>query len=160
VAGAREQQAAMLRSLLSERFKLTVHNETRGMRVYELVIGKSGPRIRATKDGESAVAGAGFHFHGDLRRFADLLSIQLSIPATDNPGEPVRASRAPIPVIDKTGLPGIFDFNVDIHPELGTDMFALWQRALEDQLGLRIESHEEPVTVLVVDRAVRVPTDN
>lgn len=160
VVGAREQQAAMLRSLLSERFKLAVHNDTRKMRVYELVIGKSGPKIRATNGGESPVTGAGFHFHGDLRRFADLLAVQLSIPSSDNPAEPARASTSPIPVLDKTGLPGIFDFSVDIHPELGTDMFALWQRALEDQLGLKIESREGNVTVLVVDQAVKVPTDN
>jgi uncharacterized protein (TIGR03435 family) len=158
--GAKDQHAIMLRSLLSERFKLTEHNETREMRVYELVVGKSGPKIRAINGGGSPAAGAGFHFHGDLRRFADLLAVQLSIPSSDNPAEPVRASTSPIPVLDKTGLPGIFDFSVDIHPELGTDMFALWQRALEDQLGLKIVSHEGNVTVLVVDQAVKVPTDN
>jgi uncharacterized protein (TIGR03435 family) len=63
-------------------------------------------------------------------------------------------------VLDKTGLPGIFDFNVDIHPELGTDMFTSWQRALEDQLGLRIESRKENVPVLVVDEATKIPTEN
>jgi uncharacterized protein (TIGR03435 family) len=63
-------------------------------------------------------------------------------------------------VLDKTGLPGIFDFSVDIHPELGTDMFALWQRALEDQLGLRIEGRRGNATVLVVDAAERIPTEN
>jgi uncharacterized protein (TIGR03435 family) len=128
--------------------------------VYELVIGKSGSKIRPMSDGETATAPGGFHFHGDLRQFADLLAVQLSIPAPDNPGEPARASASPIPVLDKTGLPGIFDFSVDIHPELGTDMFASWQRALEDQLGLRIESRKENVAVLVVDEAARIPTEN
>jgi uncharacterized protein (TIGR03435 family) len=65
-----------------------------------------------------------------------------------------------MPVLDKTGLPGIFDFSVDMHPELGTDMFTSWQRALEDQLGLRIESRKENVAVLVVDEAARIPTEN
>ena len=159
-AGTREQMALMLRSLVAERFKLTKHSEMRDLRVYELVIGKSGSKIRPMSDGETATASAGFHFHGELRQFADLLAVQLSIPAPDNPGEPARASAAPIPVLDKTGLPGIFDFSVDIHPELGTDMFTSWQRALEDQLGLRIESRKENVTVLVVDDAARVPTEN
>jgi uncharacterized protein (TIGR03435 family) len=95
-----------------------------------------------------------------LRQFAGLLAVQLSIPASDNPAEPVRASVSPISVLDKTGLPGIFDFSVDIHPELGTDGFASWQRALEDQLGLRIESRKENVAVLVVDEAARIPTVN
>jgi uncharacterized protein (TIGR03435 family) len=161
-AGAvtREQMALMLRSLVAERFKLAQHSEMREMRVYELVTAKSGPKIHPMSDGETATAGAGFHFHGDLRQFADLLAVQLSIPAPDNPAEPVRASASPISVLDKTGLPGIFDFSVDIHPELGTDMFASWQRALEDQLGLRIESRKENVAVLVVDEAAKMPTEN
>jgi uncharacterized protein (TIGR03435 family) len=159
-AGTREQHALMLRSLVAERFKLTEHSEMREMRVYELVIGKSGSKIRPISEGETPTAGAGFHFHGDLRQFADLLAVQLSIPALDNPAEPARASASPISVLDKTGLPGIFDFSVDIHPELGTDMFALWQRALEDQLGLRIEGRRGNATVLVVDAAERIPTEN
>ena len=159
-AGTREQHDLMLRSLVAERFKLTEHSEMREMRVYELVIGKSGSKIRPMRDGETATARAGSHFHGDLRQFADLLAVQLSIPAPDNPAEPARASASPISVLDKTGLPGIFDFTVDIHPELGTDMFALWQRVLEDQLGLKIEGRKENVTVLVVDQAERIPTEN
>ena len=159
-AGTREEHALMLRSLVAQRFKLTEHSEMREMRVYELVIGKSGSKIRPMRDGESSTAAAGFHFHGDLRQFADLLAVQLSIPAADNPAEPARASTSPIPVLNKTGLPGIFDFGVDIHPELGTDMFTSWQRALEDQLGLRIESRKGNVAVLVVDEAARIPTEN
>jgi uncharacterized protein (TIGR03435 family) len=159
-AGTREQHALMLRSLVAERFKLTEHREMREMRVYELVIGKTGPKIRPISDGETPKAGGGFHFQGDLRQFADLLAVQLSIPAPENPAEPARASASPISVLDKTGLPGIFDFYVDIHPELGTDMFTSWQRALEDQLGLRIESRKGNVTVLVVDEAARIPTEN
>ena len=156
----REQIAQMLRSLLAERFKLTQHTEMREMRAYELKVGKSGPRIRPVSGGETVSTPAGFHFHGDIREFADLLSVQLSIPAADNPAEPARASTSQIPVLDETGLQGIFDFSADIHPELGTDMFTSWQRALENQLGLRIESRKGIVPVLVVDEAARVPTEN
>jgi uncharacterized protein (TIGR03435 family) len=159
-AGNREQQALMLRSFLAERFKLKEHSEMRDMRVYELVVGKSGSKIRPISDGETPAAGSGFHFHGDLRQFADLLAVQLSIPAADNPAEPARASTSTIPVLDKTGLPGVFDFSVNVSPELGTDMFAAWQRALESQLGLRIESRKGNVPVLVVDEAAAIPTEN
>ena len=158
--GTREQHALMLRSLVAERFKLKHHSEMREIRVYELVVGKSGPKIRSISDGENPTARAGFHFQGDLRQFADLLAVQLSIPASDNPAEPARASASPILVLDKTGLPGIFDFSVDIHPELGTDMFASWQRALEDQLGLKIEGRKANVAVSVVDEAAKIPTEN
>ncbi len=154
------EHALMLRSLVAERFKLKGHSETRDMRVYELVTSKSGSKIHPVSDEQTPTAGPGFHFHGDLRQFADLLAVQLSIPGSDNPAEPARASTSPISVLDKTGLPGIFDFSVDIHPELGTDMFASWQRVLGDQLGLRIESRKENVTVFVVDEAARIPTEN
>jgi uncharacterized protein (TIGR03435 family) len=156
----REQIDLMLRSLIAERFHLTKHSEMREARVYELLPGKSGPKIHPIGDGEAVGTGAGFHFHGDMRQFADLLGVQLSIPAPDNPSEPVRASTSRIPVMDKTGLQGIFDFSVDIRPELGTDMFTAWQRALQDQLGLRIESRKENVAVLVVDEAAKISTEN
>jgi uncharacterized protein (TIGR03435 family) len=156
----REQMALMIRSLVAERFGLKQHSEMREMRVYELVIGPSGAKIHPLNGGEPVRAGGRFHFHGDLREFADLLAVQFSIPAADNPSEPVRASTSPIPVVDKTGLQGIFDFSVDIHPELGTDMFTSWQRALQDQLGLKIESRKGNVAVLAVDAAAKMPTEN
>jgi uncharacterized protein (TIGR03435 family) len=156
----KEQLARMLRSLLAERFHLTQHSETREMRVYELVVDKSGSKIHPIDGSEPTAAARGFHFHGDLRQFADLLAVQLSIPAPESPSSPARASTSRIPVVDKTGMPGVFDFSVDIRPELGTDMFAAWQRALQEQLGLKIESHKEGVTVLVVDQVLKIPTEN
>jgi uncharacterized protein (TIGR03435 family) len=156
----REQMAPMLRTLVAERFNLTLHSEPREMRVYVLVVGKGWPKTRAKSSGEAARETGGFHFHGDLREFADLLAVQLTIPASFNPAEPARASVEQIPVLDKTGLSGIFDIRVDLHPELGTDNFTLWQRALQDQLGLRIESRKESVAVMVVDQASRIPTEN
>lgn len=159
-AVSKEQIALMLQSLVAERFLLKQRTETRDMRVYELVVDKSGSKIHPVNGEETTTAQAGFHFHGDLHQFADLLAVQLSIPASNNPGEPARASTSQIPVLDKTGMPGIFDFSVDMHPELGTDMFASWQRALQGQLGLRIESRKENVTVLVVDSTEKIPTSN
>jgi len=156
----REQMALMLRSLLAERFNLTKHTEMREMRVYELVAGKTGARIHAVSDGDAVKPQPGFHFHGDMRQFADLLALQFSIPAAGDPSQPSRAGGPQIPVVDKTALAGIFDFSVDMRPEPGTDMFTAWQRALEDQLGLRIESRKENVDVMIVDGAARMPSAN
>jgi uncharacterized protein (TIGR03435 family) len=63
-------------------------------------------------------------------------------------------------VVNKTGLAGTFDFSVDMRPELGTDAFTLWQRALQSQLGLSIESRKESLAILVVDSAAKIPTEN
>ena len=78
----------------------------------------------------------------------------------DDPGRPSVASGPPVPVVDKTGLQGIFDFNIEIRPEAGVDMYTLWQRVLQEQLGLRLESRKDKVDVLVVDGADRMPTAN
>ena len=156
----RGQTSLMLRSLLYDRFHLKQHSDTRQMRVYDLTVGHGGARIRPIQPGTGATAGSGFHFRGDMRQFADLLAIQFSIPAADNPSVPARAGGSPIPVLDKTGLQGIYEFSVDLRPELGTDAFAAWKRVLEEQLGLKIESRKEDVAVVVVDEVARIPTAN
>lgn len=156
-----EQIGPMLQRLLSERFQLKQHSETRQMRVYELTVGKSGPRIRPVETGaQESAAGQGFHFHGTMRQFADLLAVQFSIPAANDPGVPMRAGGNLIPVLDKTGLEGTYDFSVDQRPEPGTDAFTAWKRTLEDQLGLHIESKRTGVPVIVVDNADKVPAAN
>jgi uncharacterized protein (TIGR03435 family) len=155
----REQRALMLRSLLVDRFGLKQHREARMMRVYELTVGKDGPKIKPAAEGESH-AGAGFHFHGDMRQFADLLAVQFTIPAAASPSEPVRAGGPAIPVLDKTGLDGVYDFSIDMRPELGTDAFTGWQRVLDQQLGLKIESRRAEVEVCVIDDAAQVPSAN
>ena len=155
-----EQIHLMLRSLLADRFHLKEHSKTRQMRVYELATGKDGPKIHPIQQGTTAPAGAGFHFRGDMRELADLLAIQFTMPAPGRPDAPVRAGGPPIPVLDKTGLKGTYEFNVDARPELGTDIFTAWKRTLEDQLGLKIESRKGDVPVVVVDDATRIPTGN
>jgi uncharacterized protein (TIGR03435 family) len=150
----------MLRTLLADRFQLKVHSETREMRGYELTVAPGGARIHPVQPGALPTAGPGLHFHGDMRQFADLLAVQLSIPAPTSPDVPVIADASPAPVLDKTGLDGIYDFTVDLHPEIGTDGFTFWKRVLEDQLGLRIESRKADVEFVVLDDAAKIPTPN
>ncbi|MGB8845252.1 MAG: TIGR03435 family protein [Terracidiphilus sp.] len=157
---SREQVSLMLRSLLSSRFRLKVHNETRSMRVYELTVSQKGAKIHPIGPGAAATPGSGFQFHGDMRQFADLLALQFSIPAANDPSAPVRAGGPRMPVLDKTGLQGNYDFSVDMRPELGTDGFTAWKRALEEQLGLNIESRKSDVEMVVVDDALKIPTAN
>ena len=160
-AVSREEISAMLRTLLAERFNLKQHTEEREMRAYELVLAKSGPKLHPVRDDEVSKPGGSFHFHGDMRQFADLLAVQVSIPAApDDPTKPAIAGGPPMPVLDKTGLAGTYDFSADIRPEAGTDGFTLWQRVLQEQLGLRVESRKGPVPVLVIDGASKVPTAN
>jgi uncharacterized protein (TIGR03435 family) len=142
-----DQIRMMLRTLLADRFKLVMRTEQKEMRRYDLVVDRGGPKIHPAKEGD-----ARGRFHGDLRQFANLLSIQLSIPsqAIPDPTKPSIATGPPVPVIDKTGLAGVYDINASPQRELGGDSFVTWQRILQDQLGLRLESQKGPLDVMVV----------
>lgn len=161
-AVSKEELRKMLQPLLAARFHLAIHRETRELKTYELVVDKGGPKIRPVKDGQGTPAPLGSrHFHGTLEQLANLIAVQLSIPATmDDPARPSIASGAPIPVFNKTGLTGTYDFDVEMKLEPGIPSFNLWQRVLEEQLGLRLESRKSPVEGIVVDSADRVPVAN
>lgn len=157
---AREQLRKMLQPVLASRFHLVVHRETRELKVYELVADKDGPKIQPVKDGEGTSAPPGSpHFHGDLQELANLISVQLTIvPVSDaDPSRPSMASGTPIPVFNKTGLGGIYDF--DINRERA-DPFTAWQRLLQGQLGLRLEGRKSQIEGIAVDAADRVPVSN
>jgi len=156
----REELVLMLRSLLADRFNLKQHGETRNMRVYELATDKAGPKIQPMKADEAPGTGIGFHFHGDMRQLADLIALQLTSPAPTDPTQPVRAGGVQVPVLDKTALSGIYDFYVNSRPELGTDGLTSWKRVLQDQLGLKLDYTRGEVPVVVVDNALRIPTEN
>jgi uncharacterized protein (TIGR03435 family) len=63
------------------------------------------------------------------------------------------------PVLDRTGVQGEFDFKVDYaidnNPETGTSIFI----ALQEQLGLKLESTKGPIETLVIEHAEK-PTGN
>ena len=78
--------------------------------------------------------------------------------------EPLRA-----PVINMTGLKGRFDFTMDISPYITEeltkqnsppDIIAIAMVAIQEQLGLKLESRKVPVEILVIDRAEKTPTEN
>ena len=155
-----KQIPGMLRTLLVERFGLKAHEESRHMQAYILAVANSGPKIQPIQQAVTTNPAAGIRFHGTMREFADYLAVQFSMPAPQNPGTPVRAGGPATPVLDKTGLQGAYDFNLDVRPELGTDPFTIWRRALPEQLGLKIESTQADVPVVVVDEANKMPTEN
>jgi uncharacterized protein (TIGR03435 family) len=146
---SREQLMLMLRSLLADRFKLALHEETRDLPVYALVVAKNGPKLRT----ESA----------SDKRMLRLMSLPALVDYLN--------MFAPRPVIDKTGLTWNFPF--DLHTgEIdaaaaddagGTpsmlDTFQATLNALEDQLGLKLMPTKAPIQVLVIDGAER-PSEN
>jgi uncharacterized protein (TIGR03435 family) len=157
----------MLRGLLAERFSLETRTGTREQRVYILTTDKSGAHLTGPpRDGPRVE-----RFHGGLAEFANVLAIKLSIaaPNPNTPGLPSRAAGAAVPVLNQTGIDGIYDLAVELQleqsqpgpapPGSANDTFTLWQRALREQLGLRLESGRAGVPFLTVVNAVQ-PTSN
>jgi uncharacterized protein (TIGR03435 family) len=180
----RDELQAMLRTLLAERFRLTVHTETRSEPIWALVLarrdGKLGPNLhpaanscvelragwQAKAPGEHDPCGT-WTFVNALRTGS--MSVhgfaldQLSALSTD-------VGRRPF--VNKTGLAGFYDWDLtwtpqvflqapfdrsrfpDINPD-GPSAFT----ALEEQLGLKLESQKGDAPVLVIDHIER-PTEN
>jgi uncharacterized protein (TIGR03435 family) len=143
----------MLAAVLAERFKLAVHRETRELTVYALVAAKNGPKIKPVDPGEGDTTSRRGHvtitrtsMHGLARFLA---------------GPNVRLGR---PVVDKTGLDGVYSFDLEWTPEGRTEPEAGAPPsifvALQEQLGLKLEAQKAPVDILVVDHAEKVPTEN
>lgn len=156
----KDQVNLMLRSLLADRFKLAVHRETQELPIYILVPAKNGPKVRELK----ATAYQPKAPSPDMQTIVVLgrssgLATRLS----------VLLGRV---VLDKTGLAGQYDLTLQIRrddmppsaAEDGGGLISAWtgpslSAALEEQLGLKLESTKAPVEIVVVDHIER-PTAN
>ena len=147
----------MLKALLRSRFQLALHRATRNGLVYSLVVAKGGLKMKRSADqsepekggpkelGSGRIAGEGIPMYV----LTNLLSNALG--------------RA---VIDNTGLTGKYDVNLryvadSVPPPSDGDLAAVDAldiaifSALEQQLGLKLESTRLPQEILVVDRVER-----
>jgi uncharacterized protein (TIGR03435 family) len=154
-AGSNRNQAPeMLKTLLDTRFHLQFHKETKKMAVYALVAAKSGPKLTAVEGSANPRGGNAW---------------------TDSGVGHLRAQKSPIaaladlltkvgdrPVIDGTGLTGIYDFDLTYSSELSatsTEATPSLTAALS-ALGLRLEKHDVQMEILVIERADKVPVEN
>jgi uncharacterized protein (TIGR03435 family) len=200
-AGAtREQFNVMLQNLLMERFHLQVRHDTRTETTYELVIAKGGvkmkeavqtPGLDPEPPGRGGRGGVSMSKDKDgLPELAPGRSTRAIIPL---PNGSTRISgrmqsiqdilamclnQAGKPVVDKTGLSGKYDFNLDFKRE-GAMTFGVatggtaaapagdasdpapdFVTAIQQQLGLKLAEKKGPVDVLVVEHVEKVPTAN
>lgn len=143
----------MLAAALEERFKLAVHRETREMTVFALTVAKGGPKLKKVDPGEDDTTSRRGHLTAtrvSMNGLARFLA-----------GPNVRLGR---PVVNKTGLDGVFDFDLDWTPGVSdpksADAAPLIFVALQEQLGLKLEAQKGPVEVLVIDHVEKAPTEN
>jgi uncharacterized protein (TIGR03435 family) len=168
----------MFQVLLADRLKLTIHRETKDLPVYMLVIAKNGPKLKEAAPGETSTngrksGGDGFTGAGvkgknrgaERTMNAQALSIS-SLVAT-------LTGSVGLPVVDKTGLTGKYDFSLHWMAEtlsagdnvgppipLLTDSSApSIFTALQQQLGLKLVSGKGPVEFMVIDHVER-PSGN
>ena len=157
-----DEQMTMLRSLLTDRFKLTFHREPKVFSIYELQVAKNGPRLKASTaaPNEPVVVGPGVVYppqrvvlpgrNATMGSFVSLLQRAI----LDRP------------VVDQTGLTGRYDFDLEWAPDetqfsggfrapsAGETSPPLFE-AIQEQLGLKLVATRGPVDALVVDQAER-----
>jgi uncharacterized protein (TIGR03435 family) len=138
----------MMQALLAERFHLAVHRETREMAVFVMTAPKPKPALHPAPEAEGpgrfSGNGEGLVLKGmSMAEFGDFMAGPLQVP-----------------VLDRTGLPGHFDFTLSGKPTQPDDTMAFILGALEDQLGLKLQRQKAPVEMLIVDRADQKPTEN
>lgn len=161
----KEQVKVMTQNLLAERFKLTLHREAKAVPVYELVVGKNGTKLALSK--EEPPAPINGHNTGMIRRVTDgqvrIAAKAQTISELTGALENQLGRR----VIDKTGLIGRYDFNLNFAQDMfapsgaakddtGPSVFS----AVQNQLGLKLEKRTGSLDVLIVDHADKVPTEN
>jgi uncharacterized protein (TIGR03435 family) len=171
----------MLQNLLVERFGLAAHRETREAAGYEMVVAKGGLKLKESANTGACTANNPTENDRDgLPQLAPGCNGASTFPIPNGSryslgqqpfltlAEPLRSTLA-MPVLDKTGLTGKYDFNLtfttrgpstaaadDAASEGPPDLFT----ALRRQLGLRLDQKKIPVDVLVVDRAEKTPKEN
>ena len=171
----------MLQALLADRFKLVLHHDTKELPIYSLEVAKGGAKLHETKPDDANPDAANAPAHpgnkGRMRMSVDSGSFEMTAQgmAIDGLARQL-ASQLGSTVRNNTGLTGIYDFTLRFMPEDarmdasgpggsgastsladngGTSIFA----AVQDQLGLKLESKKGPVDVVVVDH-VDKPSDN
>jgi uncharacterized protein (TIGR03435 family) len=162
---SRKQLETMVQKLLADRFKLAFHHDKKELSVFALVLGKTGSKLTASTGDPTGLPGLGFRKLGDLAvRNANM---------SDFTGL-MQSSVLDRPVVDQTGLSGRFDFTLKWTPDetqfspfggykapateekdAPPDLFT----AIQQQLGLKLESTKTAVDVLVIDH-VEKPSEN
>jgi uncharacterized protein (TIGR03435 family) len=162
----RDQIKPMLQTLLAERFKLVFHRDTKTMQGYALLVAKGGLKIKEVEPVTDQGPGGG--------RRIQMGGGSLELKQIDLKGfAPILAGQIGQPVADLTEKTGLYDIklewtregrgpdgpdNVEGRPAEATGPTIY--TALQEQLGLRLQSQKIPVEIVVVDKIEKVPTEN
>ncbi len=193
---SRGQVPAMVQTLLAQRFGMKTRRESREMRVYALVTGKNRPRLKAAAHDAPDVPSGQIKGGIAVGAGGSMASIGPGGDSKVTPGpngnlhietKAMTMARfasslnryCDLPVVDKTGLEGAYEFEFDVTgdevrnaarahgaairtppADVASDPSGPSLRDSLEKLGLRLEARKLPVDVLVVDHSEKVPTEN
>lgn len=158
------QLREMIQSLLADRLKLAFHRETRELPAYAILVGNAGPKLTKNENNPNGLPGLFFKGLGAM--------VNTNATMADFAGV-MQASVLDRPVVDRTGLSGRYDFTLTWTPD-ESQFAGMGVRvpppppdaqapslftAMQEQLGLRLDSTRAQVEVLVIDR-VEKPSEN
>ena len=148
---SREELGMQIQGLLTNRFRLTAHRETRQGSIFLLVVDKAGSKLRPHDEGTGSRARTTCGHLSGMRLTADVIATVLSRQLERD-------------VVNRTALAGKYDFELSWTPDAGpcagsAEGLPSIFGAIEQQMGLKLESAKGPVEVLVIDRVER-PTEN
>ena len=158
------QMRTMIQKLLTDRFKLTFHRDKQELPAYALTVGRNGPKLTKSAGDPNGLPSRLFRAPG-LRPAQNASMTEFA--------SVMQSAGLDRPVVDRTGITGRYDFTLNWTPDdsqfrsLGarvppapenTTVPGLFT-AIEEQLGLRLESTRAPVEVLVIDRVDKPTPD-
>lgn len=164
----RIKRLLMLQSFLIDRLKLTIHHESKDLPTYSLVIAKNGPKIQETKP-DPATPNVPVRRGGPSIRASRTGSGPMTLTVLHCASEDLASVFVPHvgrTVVDRTGLSAIYDFTLQFTPDDGTAVPGAGSSAadptapsiftaIQEQLGLKLESGKAPVDVIVIDHVER-----
>ncbi len=140
---SKERILSMARGLLAERFNLTLHRESNEMPVLALTVAKGGARLHPSE------ATGGPEIRGGRGRLV-ARKVTMGMLAAQLAGRVI--GRA---VLDRTQIAGEFDVDLEWTPDESPDPGSSIFTALQEQLGLKLETQKGVVDVLVIDHVER-----
>jgi uncharacterized protein (TIGR03435 family) len=140
----------MLRTLLAERFHLAIHRESKMVSAFALVVAKEGPKLVEAKPGGTGTS----YGRGRIQDTA--------VSVAEFAGQLARELGRP--VADKTGLTAAYNLKLVWTPDdapsgeaaPAPSIFA----ALQEQLGLKLQTERAAIAMIVVDHVDRAPAEN
>jgi uncharacterized protein (TIGR03435 family) len=140
-----ERQREILQSLLASRFQLAIHREAREIAGYELTLAKTGPKMRPSTAGDetSHLSATNAHLRAENVTMAGFAADFSHYRDVDKL------------IVDKTGLTGRYNFELDWAGDKATADGPSIFTALREQLGLKLEAAKVPILAVVIDRAER-----